>query len=123
MLEPLLVVPTGLLFAWLIINVSINPNKLLGLDIGVFNYLGKISYGLYMYHMIVIYAISFLASKFVDRPSGFAFQAAYIILVLVCTVVVASISYYLIENKILRRGKKIITQTTPPYTILDTQNS
>ncbi|MGB1038468.1 MAG: acyltransferase family protein, partial [Bacteroidia bacterium] len=62
-LEPILVVPTGLLFAWLILNVSVNPNKIFGLDIKPLNYLGEISYGIYMYHMIVVYAVSFVSMK------------------------------------------------------------
>jgi peptidoglycan/LPS O-acetylase OafA/YrhL len=44
-------------FAWLIVNISINQNSILKLNNKVFDFLGDISYGVYMYHMLVIFAI------------------------------------------------------------------
>lgn len=47
----------------IIINQVHNPKKLISLENRVFDYLGKISYGLYVYNPLVIFLISFLLSK------------------------------------------------------------
>ena len=47
-------------FAWLIVNVSVNRTSLIKLSNKVFNLLGEISYGIYMYHMLVIFSIVLL---------------------------------------------------------------
>jgi len=47
-------------FAWLIINISINKKSLIKFDNNVLNFLGKISYGIYMYHMLIIFGIIFI---------------------------------------------------------------
>jgi peptidoglycan/LPS O-acetylase OafA/YrhL len=44
----------SVLFLIIIVNVSCNPNCVLKLENKLFRMLGNISYGLYMYHMIVI---------------------------------------------------------------------
>jgi peptidoglycan/LPS O-acetylase OafA/YrhL len=44
-------------FAWLIINVSLNSKSILKLDTKFLNWGGEISYGIYMYHMLVIFGI------------------------------------------------------------------
>lgn len=52
--HPLYNVAEGCLFAILILNIACNPHSLLKLENKVFDALGKISYGLYMFHPIVI---------------------------------------------------------------------
>jgi len=42
------------LFVIIILNVSTNPNSFIKLENTVFNFLGKISYGIYMYHFMII---------------------------------------------------------------------
>ncbi len=44
----------GVLYGIIILNFASNPNIHFNLEAGVFKYLGKISYGLYMYHPIAI---------------------------------------------------------------------
>ena len=51
------------LFAWLLVNVSLNPKSLLCLENRILNRLGDISYGIYMLHCLVI---SLLMVPFVD---------------------------------------------------------
>jgi peptidoglycan/LPS O-acetylase OafA/YrhL len=76
------------------------------------NYLGKISYGLYAYHMILLFAVSTLAQKvFIGFGFGYLFTqisvisiALYIALAIIglaLTVWFANISYVHIERKIL----------------------
>lgn len=45
------------LFAIIIMNTATNPQKLLSFNYSITNYLGKISYGIFVYHWIVIYLI------------------------------------------------------------------
>jgi len=105
LLEPLLVVPSGLAFAWLIVNVSVNPNKLFGLDNKVFNYLGEISYGIYMYHMVVVYAVTFLVGKLSSDLPFIALQSVYFSSVFSLTIVLSGISFKFLESTILTKGK------------------
>ncbi|MGB1038398.1 MAG: acyltransferase family protein, partial [Bacteroidia bacterium] len=82
-----------------------------GLDIKPLNYLGEISYGIYMYHMIVVYAVSFVSMKLLaTRLSGLPFHAVYFVLVFGITIAVAAASFYLLESKILKFGRKQINK-------------
>lgn len=47
-------------FAWLIVNVSLNKKSLINLENSILNFLGNISYGIYMYHMLIIFTIILL---------------------------------------------------------------
>ena len=44
-------------FSWLIINISLNPKSIIRLDNRIFSFLGNISYGIYMYHMLIIFGL------------------------------------------------------------------
>jgi peptidoglycan/LPS O-acetylase OafA/YrhL len=46
----------GGLFLWLILNVSLNPRAIFTLKNPILEKLGEISYGIYMYQMLVIFA-------------------------------------------------------------------
>lgn len=60
----------GALFAVLIINVSTNPHSLLKLKSKKLRYLGNMSYGIYMYHPIVIGLVIVGLSYVVDIERG-----------------------------------------------------
>lgn len=47
----------ALFFAIVILNTSTNPKALLSFDYKITNYLGKISYGIYVYHWMIIYLV------------------------------------------------------------------
>jgi peptidoglycan/LPS O-acetylase OafA/YrhL len=61
-------------------------------------YLGKISYGIYIYHLICIQGIVNLLGE----PLDLWMWAAMLILAIALTVCVASVSYYLLERPFLR---------------------
>jgi peptidoglycan/LPS O-acetylase OafA/YrhL len=105
--ELLLPIPLACLFGWLIINISSNPGRILHLDSRPLNYLGKISYGLYMYHMPMVYATAFLFKKMArtDATRWYYFPA-YFTLVFALTGVLASGSYYVLEKPLLRYSKR-----------------
>ena len=54
------------LFAVVLIVGQINvKNRLVNLDIPFFNFIGKISYGIYVYHILIIYLFSNLYSNLI----------------------------------------------------------
>ncbi len=101
----------GVSFLIIILNVAANPNSLLRFKGRVIDYLGKISYGIYMYHLMCItftlYAL--------DAIFGFAqkltvLESAMVYVVsLAFTITIASLSYEYIEKRFIKRKKKFTT--------------
>lgn len=65
-----------------------------------FNYLGKISYGLYMYHLIVLFLLAHYITSF--GLSGYYLIPLYFFAGLGGTILISSLSYHLIEERFLR---------------------
>jgi len=87
----------AILFGIIILNLANNRNSGLILENKIFNYLGKISYGLYMYHVI---AIVFCIQLF----RHFGWLHYHIILLFSClsvTILLASISYKFVEKRFI----------------------
>lgn len=89
------------IYGMLILNVSVVSKKLISLDVNILNYLGKISYGLYMYHMLIDYFLRFTVQKIEFHNTGVFFQIMYFVLLLSLTVLISSISYKYIESYFL----------------------
>ncbi len=87
----------ALLFAIALINLAFNPGSVLSLENKVLNYLGKISYGLYMYHFIAL-----VITVRILRALGMVNGIAVFILGLFITIVMAAFSYRFIERYFLR---------------------
>ncbi len=91
------------LYPWLLVEIGANPARRLPLTNRPAEYLGRISYGLYMLHMPVVYATSWLLAR-----SGWLrghlllYVLAYYGLALGLTVGVAALSYRYLETPILR---------------------
>ena len=97
----------AILFGIVILNLSSNQDSLLKLENRPFHYLGKISYGLYMYHPIAIV----LVLKIFDELKIVNVGIQYISIIFT-TIVVAGFSYkyferYFIDKKI--KFSKIIS--------------
>lgn len=87
----------AILFGIIILNLAANKNSGLILENKIFNYLGKISYGLYMYHFIAI-VFSIQVFKYLGILNY------HIVLLLSCllvTILLASISYKFIEKRFI----------------------
>jgi peptidoglycan/LPS O-acetylase OafA/YrhL len=98
----------SLLFCILIINIASNPQVVLHLENKPLNFLGKISYGIYMYHPLIIGLII----GNLKQIKGFAFGnllSDFILYTMVVSLTIAAsaISYYLFENKFLRWGNNV----------------
>ena len=95
----------------IILNVSTNTKSLLSLEHNLFNFFGKISYGIYVYHMIVIYLLSYFLKKYtieINHPAIF-------ILVFLSTILVAWLSFNWFEKPFLKMKHR--------FTVIDSTNT
>ncbi len=93
----------ALIFTLILMNLAKNPASVLSLENPVFNYLGKISYGMYMYHTIAVVigvkiSHSYGNSNFVSYPISF-----------VLTIFISALSYEYFEKPFLRIKDKFTT--------------
>jgi peptidoglycan/LPS O-acetylase OafA/YrhL len=87
----------------LILNVAANQRSTLKLENPVFNLLGQLSYGIYMYHVLVIYIVlAAFANTSFGQSDSFAFNIVLLILVVSITIGLAYISYQRLEKPFLR---------------------
>lgn len=91
----------SILFGLLIINLAANPKCIINLENILLNYLGKISYGLYMYHTIIIVLV--LKSLSLINVHNVILEN---ILTFFLTIIVAAISYKYIEEKFIEKKTK-----------------
>lgn len=90
----------SLYFAFIILDQIRGEHSLFKLGrIKIFNYLGKISYGIYMYHLVVMY----LLLRFIpfDKYSLLASASIFLILSATLTFMISDLSYRYIESKFL----------------------
>ena len=90
------------LFAWLLVNVSLNPKSLLCLENRILNRLGDISYGIYMLHCLVI---SLLMVPFVDDlkdDTEFGMTLLIHVVIITVTILLALASKRYLEDPFLR---------------------
>jgi peptidoglycan/LPS O-acetylase OafA/YrhL len=95
-------IPLALIFGWLIITVSTSGRTWISFENRVLNYLGKISYGIYMFHMPVVYAVSFIFRRYGYLSAGFFYFPLFYTAVFAIAVGIASFSYFYIEKPILK---------------------
>lgn len=95
------------LFGLIILNLSSKANLGISLENKVFNYLGKISYGLYMYHSIAI-LVSIKLLMMLNMTNGILI----FILSLAFTIFIAHVSYYYFENLFLKLKYKFTSIKT-----------
>lgn len=91
----------ALFFAFFILNVSCNPNTIISLNNAVMNHLGKVSYGLYIYHVFVIVLIINILTKYLPDWTGTSYHISLYVITFVASVAVASFSYSYFEKPLL----------------------
>jgi len=105
----------------IIINQIGNPNKMLNLENKVFDYLGQISYGLYIFHPLVIYWMSFLINQIGIENKSLK-QFIIYLTVFAGTVIIAHFSYHNFEKRFLKLKTRYTTiQTAPSKSEFQTQ--
>ena len=88
-------------FCYFIVNVSVNPQSIISLEQPIVSYLGKISYGLYIYHIAINVAIMNLLRPYQHIWSLGVYNLVMYGLTIGLTVAVASLSFHFLEQKLL----------------------
>lgn len=95
------------LFAIIISNLATNKESIFHLENKVFNYLGKISYGMYLLHEFVILMLLPLVLPYlVDLPSYIKSFIGYLI-AFGLTIIISHISFYCFEIQFLKLKNKV----------------
>lgn len=95
----------AVLFAVIIINVATNKKSILNFEFPVFNFLGKISYGMYIYHpLILIILVKFLKQQ--NLVNSISSNIILYTSVILFTVIVSYLSFKYFEKPFLNLKKK-----------------
>lgn len=92
-------------FAILILNMAGNPKAVFSLNNTYTDYLGKISYGVYMYQVPILIVILNIFKPYYVIESSLVWNAALYVCVFVITLSVSAISYEFMEKKIMNWAK------------------
>ena len=94
------------LFAICIVNLATNSNSVLNIENNYMNYLGKISYGLYLIHQIVIYLVLARLKAFFKYDSVFLNYLLPYTITLAIIVFISGILYKYYESPFFRLKNK-----------------
>lgn len=87
-------------FLVVVLNASLSPKSMFSIDHVIFKVLGNVSYGMYLYHMLVVHLFFNTVQVLgVELKESYGFQHMTI---LSLTVLISMISYYGLEKPILR---------------------
>lgn len=86
-----------------ILNVSSNPNSMLKLENRFWNWLGTLSYGIYMYHLLIAYLV-YLAFNYINvsQWNNIVFNVVVYTIIIVLTIAAAEASHRWFEAPFLR---------------------
>ena len=97
----------SILFGIIIINMAANKKFSKALENKILNYLGKISYGIYMYHAIACVLCIRLFDYFgILRHQSWFGMILLLIMTLLITVLIAGLSYRFMESKFISMKTK-----------------
>lgn len=91
----------SMFFAFIILDQIRGKNSIVKAGaVGLFSRLGYISYGMYMYHLLVMYLLVSLVNSF--HWTGYWLIPAYLASAIALTILTAFVSYRLIEKPLLK---------------------
>lgn len=99
----------GTLFLIIIMNVSGNPDSLIRLEFRWLNFLGKISYGIYMYHMMCIVFVIHVVTKIMGSGRNLTFweNISIYTLSIALSIFISYLSYEFIEKRFIKLKKGV----------------
>lgn len=104
----------AIVYATIILNVSTNPKTIVSLENKVFDFLGRISYGIYAYHFIVLFLLSLGLRHVLPLMSSLPAHLLMFTAEAITSILVAYLSYEYFEKRFLKRKKKMmVVQSTP----------
>ena len=93
----------SLFFLVIILNVATNENSFLKLENKFLNFLGSISYGIYMYHFIIIFIVIKMMAYFrIFVSFNFLQNIILYSAIIILTISISFISYHLFEKRFLK---------------------
>lgn len=95
----------SLVVCGLILNIASNPRALISLENRVFAYLGKLSYGLYVYHLFAVVLVLKGMPKLVNLqalPTWIGYPLI-LVMILILTTGISHLSYRYFESYFLRK--------------------
>ncbi|MPR34287.1 acyltransferase family protein [Salmonirosea aquatica] len=92
----------SLLFGYIILNLATNPKSIINIRGWFMNYSGKISYGLYLYHVVVMVGVLNVLENFRTSLNQWAYNGLLYVSVVVLSIGVAAASYEYLERPLLR---------------------
>lgn len=96
----------SIIFLVLILNVSTNSNSIIKLENKPLRFIGRISYGMYAYHMLFIFLLGRFLTPSLAGISNTAAMLVVYVLTLMLTIAFAYLSYELMEKRFLNIKKK-----------------
>lgn len=94
----------GCLFGLMILNVSTNPKTIVNFEFPILHYLGKISYGIYMYHYLCVRLALIVVQKYIVGYGdlGTLGNLSLFIITIVMAIGLSALSYEFFESVFLR---------------------
>lgn len=96
----------SVLFLIIVMNVATNPRTLLNLEFAWLDKLGRISYGLYLYHPFVYFLLYFFYKQGWGTGSGIGNLTLFYSLFILGTILFSWFSYHFFETYFLRIKQK-----------------
>ncbi len=94
------------IFAWFIVNISVNKKSIIKLNNRIFEFLGGISYGIYMYHMLIIFGMVLLFKAQLAKMNDLASTVVFYFILTASVILVSYISKKIFEDRFLRLKTK-----------------
>jgi peptidoglycan/LPS O-acetylase OafA/YrhL len=90
----------AIFFAIIILNTAVNPKKIISFDYKWLNYIGKISYGMYVYHWIIIlFVLNFTIQM---KGNSILFNTLFYGASIGLTILVSHFSFFKFESYFLK---------------------
>lgn len=96
-----------ILFLYLLINVSLNPGSFIKLENKLFNFMGSISYGFYVYHFLCVLLTSLLMDHIGLSKGSIAFAVVFYTLAIIINTGISWLSFEYFEKRFLKMSKQL----------------